>query len=334
MQGLRQPPGFCYGRGVHVGVLGGGVSGLTCAVALQLRGHAVTLWAERLPPHTTSDIAAAFWYPYKAEPRDRVLGWARSSHARFVALAADPAAGIRVREVIEVLRGPTAPPWWADAVPSLRPAAPGRLPPGITHGWSFEAPVIDTRMYLPFLRTWFERSGGVVQQRRLHSLAEVSAAALVNCTGLGARELCGDSTLFPIRGQLVHVANPGLDVVMLDEDDPAGIAYVVPRGDDCVLGGTAQPHAEQAPPDPDTAASILARCTSMVPALADAAPLGHVVGLRPGRPTVRLEADTLADGRVLVHNYGHGGAGVTLSWGCAQEVCGCLEAATGSTPPR
>jgi D-amino-acid oxidase len=47
--------------------------------------------------------------------------------------------------------------------------------------------------------------------------------------------------------------------------------------------------------------------------------LGHRVGLRPARPGDRLELDAIG-GTAVVHNYGHGGAGVTLSWGCAEAV--------------
>jgi D-amino-acid oxidase len=49
--------------------------------------------------------------------------------------------------------------------------------------------------------------------------------------------------------------------------------------------------------------------------------LAERVGLRPFRRSgVRLERDQLRDGRTVIHNYGHGGAGFTLSWGCAREV--------------
>ena len=311
---------------MHVRVLGGGVSGLTCAVALRSRGHDVTLVAERLPPHTTSSVAAAFWYPYKADPPDRVLGWAKTSHARFVALAADPATGIRVREVVEVVDD-AARPWWADAVPSLRAAAAERLPRGAAHGWCFEAPVIDTRMYLPHLRAWFEREGGVIDVRRCTDLRELAAPIVVNCTGLGARELCGDESLVPIRGQLVYIENPGIDTVLLDEADPGTITYVVPRGDDCVLGGTTLPGETSLEHDPDAAQSILDRTAVLEPRLRGARVIAHAVGLRPGRITVRLEAEALGDGRTIVHDYGHGGAGVTLSWGCADEVCTLVDAA-------
>jgi D-amino-acid oxidase len=86
-----------------------------------------------------------------------------------------------------------------------------------------------------------------------------------------------------------------------------------------VLGGTAEEGAEDRTPDAATTAAIRARCATLVPALRDAPVVGVAVGLRPARPTVRLEAE----GRV-VHCYGHGGAGVTLAWGCAGEVAALL----------
>jgi len=86
-----------------------------------------------------------------------------------------------------------------------------------------------------------------------------------------------------------------------------------------VLGGSAQEGREDLEPDPDESAAILARCRALEPALANAQLLSVGVGLRPWRPSVRVEREAL--GRAwLIHDYGHGGAGVTLSWGCAEEV--------------
>jgi D-amino-acid oxidase len=301
-------------------VVGGGVSGLSCAIELRTRGHEVELWAERLPPDVTSSIAAAFWYPYKADPRERVLGWATSGYRRFAALAGQPETGVVLRTAVEVLREPAPRPWWAAAVPSLRDAPPELLPPGFTRGWCFESPVVDTRRYLPFLCDELARLGVPIVQRRLEHLDDAPHGLVVNCTGLGARELCGDHELFAIRGQLVHVQDPGLDVVMLDETDPHGVSYVVPRGDDCVLGGTADDGDDDCEPRAQHSRDIVARCETLVPALRGAAQLGERVGLRPGRASVRLELERRG-GRTIVHDYGHGGAGVTLSWGCAEEVC-------------
>jgi D-amino-acid oxidase len=118
---------------------------------------------------------------------------------------------------------------------------------------------------------------------------------------------------------VVRVSNPGLDRWLIDDDHPDGLTYVVPRDTDVVLGGTADRGAEDPEPDPAVEAGILARARALVPALRDAEVVSRAVGLRPVRPSVRLErAD--AGGRTVVHCYGHGGAGVTLSWGCAAEV--------------
>ena len=86
-----------------------------------------------------------------------------------------------------------------------------------------------------------------------------------------------------------------------------------------MLGGTAEVGRDDLAVDPATADAIVARCTALVPALAGAAVLSHAVGLRPGRDAVRLDAADVGAGR-LVQCYGHGGAGVTLSWGCAADV--------------
>ncbi len=312
-------------------VVGGGVSGLTCALRLREHGLAVALWARELPPRTTSNVAAAFWYPYKAEPPSRVLGWAATSHRRFVALAGERGTGIRVRPAIEILRERRARPWWADALPALRDAAPHELPPGAAFGWAFEAPVIDTRVYLPWLVARLEHAGVGVEQRVLTRLDDAPAGIVVNCAGLGARELCGDTGLYPIRGQLVHVRDPGVDAIVIDEDDPRGMSYVVPRGDDCVLGGSADEGDEDLRARPELADAIIARCQALVPALAGATRLADVVGLRPGRASVRLEAER-REGRTIVHDYGHGGAGVTLSWGCAEEVAALVLQARAGSP--
>jgi D-amino-acid oxidase len=116
------------------------------------------------------------------------------------------------------------------------------------------------------------------------------------------------------------VRNPGLESFLLDEGNPEGVTYIVPRTEDCVLGGTAEEGEWDTEPDPEIAAGILRRCVALESRLAEAAVLEHRVGLRPGRPEVRLERDNLSNGVPCIHNYGHGGSGVTLSWGCAEEV--------------
>jgi D-amino-acid oxidase len=307
-------------------VVGSGVSGLTCAAALRETGHDVEIWARHRPPRTTSNVAAAFWFPYRAYPQAEVTRWARVSWQRFAALTGEPDAGITMRRAYDLVRdgdSAAAPkrPWWADAVPTLRQATRSELPAGFGFGWVFDAPVIDTRRYLPWLMHRVERSGVRIHTREVASLEEALARddLVVNCTGLGARRLCHDDEVVPIRGQIVHVANPGLEAVVLDEQGP-DIAYVVPRGDDCVLGGTADVGSEDLRVDPEASRAILDRSARLVPALRSATKLAEVVGVRPGRSSVRVAAESPTAGKQVIHDYGHGGAGVTLSWGCALDV--------------
>ena len=79
--------------------------------------------------------------------------------------------------------------------------------------------------------------------------------------------------------------------------------------------------------DQDLTQRILDWAGEMEPRLKGVEVLSVRVGLRPLRPTVRLEREVLADGSPVIHNYGHGGAGYTLSWGCAQDVLKLVESA-------
>jgi D-amino-acid oxidase len=206
-------------------------------------------------------------------------------------------------------------------VPGVRRCTKDELPPGYRDGHTFVAPVVEMPIYLRYLLDRFAGSGGHVERRAVSSLEEAGEErVVVNCAGLGARELVGDSSMEPIRGQIVRVRNPGLERFVLDEGNPEGITYVVPRSEDCILGGTAEVGEWDTEPDPEIAADILRRCTALEPRLAGAEVLEHKAGLRPGRPEIRLELEDVAHGPPRIHNYGHGGSGVTLSWGCAEET--------------
>ena len=176
-------------------------------------------------------------------------------------------------------------------------------------------PVADMPTYLRWLTARVEALGGTLTRLNLSALP-THADVVVNCTGLGARHLAGDPSVTPVAGQVVVVEQFGLERWWID---PAGPTYVIPREHEVVVGGTEQHGEWSRTPSPDTAAAILDRASALVPAVGQARVLRHKVGLRPARPTVRLE-------RVghVVHCYGHGGSGVTLSWGCADDVVGLV----------
>lgn len=309
-------------------VVGAGMVGLAAASRLLDRGWQVAVVADRPAVESTSHLAAAVWFPTRADPRDRVLAWGSATFAELADQARRGVPGVVMRESLTLHREDPGRPWWTAAVGDLRPARPGELPPGYTHGLRFAVPLVEMPVHLPWLAADVADRGARFVTRRLDRLDQAAHAAdpahpadlVVAAPGLAARTLVPDDTVVPVRGQIVRVANPGLTLSVRDEDHPGGRAYVHPRADDVILGGTLEEGVWDTTPDPATAAAILARCTDLVPALAHATVLGTVAGLRPARPTVRLERGVLADGTPVIHDYGHGGSGITLAWGCADEV--------------
>jgi D-amino-acid oxidase len=307
---------------MRVAVVGAGISGLTCALRLREAGHEVEVVTAAPAAHTTSAVAAALWYPYRALPREAVTRWSAVTYEVLVALSAVPDAGVRLRTGRELLRDRQPDPWWRDAVPALERVPVAELPPGYRDGYLLRVPVVDMSVHLPWLVRRLAAVGVQLRTQHLTDLAGASATAdvVVDCAGLGARALAHDHALVPVRGQVVVVEQVGIEQWLLAQEDDEALTYVVPRERTVVLGGTAQAGVTSLEPDPPTAAAVLDRCTTLVPALRGARVLEHKVGLRPVRPAVRLEAGLLDDGRPVVHDYGHGGAGVTLSYGCASDV--------------
>jgi len=306
---------------MRVLVVGAGVIGLTCAVRLAEQGHDVHVLARDLPHETTSAVAAAWWYPYRALPQDRVMAWSARTYAVLASMDGDASTGVVMRESVEVHRAPAGEPWWRSAVPEL---THGRdLPAGYVDSWCFRAPVVEMPLYLDHLGARLAAAGGGLTRMALSSLP-LHGDVVVNCTGLGSRLLADDLGVHPVRGQVLRVEQVGLERVWLAE----GPVYVVPRSRDVILGGTADVGAWDRRPDPDVARLILQRAATLVPQVAGARVLGHRAALRPARERVRLELERRPGGSPVVHCYGHGGAGVTVSWGCADEVASLVTQAS------
>ena len=263
-----------YPLRMRIAVVGAGVSGLTCGVVLGEGGHEVTIVARELDA-TTSHAAAAIWYPYHVAGAE-LEAWARETREVLERLCSEPAAGVSLID--------------------FHVKGEGVL----------RVPLMDVTRYLPYLRARFR---GEVVRREVGALDELGGFdRIVNCAGFGARALCGDEALVPGYGVSVIVDRPELDYALVHPDDP--LMYVIPRTDDCLLGGYDAP----VPPDEGEIGRIVERCRAVVPQVSTTV-RGVRHGIRPLRPSVRLERE----GNV-VHNYGHGGAGFTLSWGCARAV--------------
>jgi D-amino-acid oxidase len=329
-------------------VVGAGVSGLTTGICLAEAGVRAVIQAAALPARTTSSVAGAIWGPHLVEDSPRATQWRRDTLAVLRDLAGEPGTGVRIVTGVEAARGepppPGPPPDWLGDLGGATPSPAGSLPPGFTSGWRFTAPLAHMPTYLGYLQARFERAGGRVETATVRSLAgaarERGARIVVNCTGAGAHGLVPDPALTAFRGQVVVTANPGITEFFIGPADAeTDLVYLFPHGDTVVLGGTEVAGDWNTDPVPALAERILRDCAVVEPRLRGAPVLDHRVGLRPFRPQIRLEAEAPLPGAghpgprqpLVVHNYGHGGAGITMSWGCARAAAEMVNEALSAT---
>jgi D-amino-acid oxidase len=255
------------GTGVAHAVVGCGVIGLATARLLQRRGAQVTVYAAELPPLTTSNIAGGHWWPYSAFDASVADEAFKSRFHRAVRLAyrelqtmVGPRYGVHWRRnyalrdeqfsigpFTESLR---------DVAPELALLPPGEHPFGPRWVQQFSAMMIEPAVHLRALLDDFLLAGGRLVVRRFDAPQQVAAlpeSVVFNCTGLGARALFGDEQLEPARGQLV-VLLPQADV---DYNLFYRGAYVFPRSDGVLLGGTFQRGDWRLQPDEADTAEIL-----------------------------------------------------------------------------
>jgi D-amino-acid oxidase len=313
-----------------IAIIGAGVSGLTCGVLFAERGYRTAIFADQIGQATTSGAAAALWFPYDCEPRDKVIAWALATYNALIDLCDDPRSGVSMIELRQFSRtGELDIPDWAIPLGAhLLSVIPSEVEGFLTvnscafkSGFVMNVPLMDTTIYLPYLATRFIAAGGVSTSGvHFKDLADVERDfdLIINCAGIGARELARDADVVPHRGQVAVVPKiDNLACAIVCDDAP--LMYAIPRTNDCVFGGTNE-LSDNLAVDPKSTARIIAEC-SRVLNIDNLPVIAERVGLRPYRKSgVRLERETLRDGRTVIHNYGHGGSGFTLSWGCAEEV--------------
>jgi D-amino-acid oxidase len=302
-------------------VVGCGVIGLTTALALAEAGARVRIVAHSLPPETTSAIAGALWGPYVVQD-PRVLNWSLETLEAFQEASRVDGSGVRLVRGSEASRVMMTPPAWLHRFDDYRIVPASEVAPGYVMGWAYSAPIIEMPIYLNHLSLRLHEQGVSIDVvSPLRSLREVvgAAGAIVNCTGLGAKALVPDDDVVPSWGTLVVVDNPGITGFFSDYPEVDEPTYFIAHDDHVVLGGTIFGEVVDEGTAQAAVQGIRSRCSVVQPLLASAKIRSVRTGYRPVRPHVRLER-TVIDGTAVVHNYGHGGAGVTLSWGCAHQV--------------
>jgi D-amino-acid oxidase len=322
----------------RVAIVGAGVSGLTCGVVFAERGHRTTIFAKEIGQQTTSAVAGALWFPYDVEPADKAIPWALETYQTLIDLARNTESGVSMIELRQLSRiGEIQIPDWAvplgarvipsevengsAAEPATWTGSEGIKSREFTSGFAITVPLVDTTIYLDHLANRFLKADGQITENvRLENLEDVDPKfdLVINCAGIGARELVHDADVQPHRGQVAIVPRiKDLPYAVVCDDAP--LMYAIPRLNDCVFGGTNELSDDLAA-DSATTARIVAECTRVLN-IEKPNILAERVGLRPFRKSgVRVARNHLRDGRTVVHNYGHGGSGFTLSWGCAEKV--------------
>ncbi|XP_028981574.1 D-aspartate oxidase isoform X1 [Esox lucius] len=332
---------------VKVVVVGAGVVGSSTAVCIAetLTNCSVTLMGDRFTPDTTSDIAAGILIcaPFPDIPLERQQKWFKDTIDHLLTIAQSEEAsdagvllssGWQLHKSVPVDKKP----FWSEFVLGFRTMTDQELKrfPNHKFGQAFTTVKCECSNYLPWLEKRFRKAGGQVVKQKVNNLQELSTQGydvIVNCSGLGAKTLVEDSQVYPVRGQVLKVHAPWLQHFIRDGE---GQSYIYPGMHSVTIGGTRQADDWRLEPDPGDSQNILERCSRLEPSLRRARVLGVSVGLRPSRKNVRLERELLLlGGRQVdvVHNYGHGGWGVTLSWGTALEALSLVRQCLYQRPP-
>lgn len=325
-------------------ILGAGINGLSCAYRIRQTypDADLEIWSDRFSPDTTSDVAAGLWEPFLLgdTPTELVGKWSRESYHYFHDLwragLADK-CGISLIPYVAVTAKVDGleDPIWKDFAFGYGELSAQRLEElGREHsvkyvsGNEFVTFTCEPSRLLQFYTLALKSSPGVTfRQRKITNLREVLAldqptsTVVINCLGLGSREVLGDDegTLVATRGQIRRVDAPWMYQVLISDS-----GYVIPNTGSVTLGGTKQKGDVDLLVRKEDRDGINRGCCGMVPGLGKAPVLGDFVGLRPTRSSVRLEIEWI-DGVAVVHNYGHGGGGITLAWGCAGHVLSLVQ---------
>ena len=381
----------------HILVIGAGITACASSWILLDKGYKVTMVAKEFATFTksqrlTSQIGAALWEfpcapcgPLAApENLDKVRRWAMDSYDIYSAIAADPIVGsqfgVRLRNAVSFFPVPI------DEHESERERLAqikkyrlkgfrhdarllqqyDKSGDDVADAFEHLAPVIDTDQAMKFLLDLLQSKGAVFLSQTVcgdlwenedRLLQLYQADAIVNASGLGARELASDNAVLPARGGLLRLVNDGQDFERITHamvvnkaeksccnkplnkkkkkkegkaDKDCDIVFIVPRNDEILVLGTFL-ELDEWTTDLTVSSPVVQimreKCEKFMPGLKNARldpdyPIAQ--GLRPLREgDARVEREHRMKNCVqsrIVHSYGHGVGGWTLAFGSALEV--------------
>lgn len=303
-----------------VTVVGCGIVGLTTAIALQEKGWKVKLIAKEKFEETLSHKVGAIWFPFEVHPIEKANHWGALAYERYKKEVL-PNNGVSFIPFI-VAYNEQSDTSWTKKLPkeAVRKALKEELPSGIEMAYIAQVPLAEPPIYLPTLFQRFLDSGGEYETREIKSLQELSGLneLVINSTGLGAKTLCSDSDLNAMRGQILRCEKMDNVPSCVNSTQKGQLSYVINRSADCIVGGTDYENDWNLNVEPTDTDLIKAKLAASGFDANKVKVIESLVGLRPWRKEVRFEFDENHPN--VFHNYGHGGAGFTVAWGCALDL--------------
>ena len=327
-------------------VVGAGVIGLSCALCTleKYPDQDVVIIADKFPPNTTSDKSGAIIIPeISGKDVERSKEWFIGTYRRFKEISSSVEvkdAGITLSFGYWSVEGVSNATWLKDTVFGLRkvPEWERKLQRLSEDGdwWSLGTFIVDSTIYLHFLLDKFRSKGGRTLHRSLSNLDELleDYDIVIHCSGLGAKELASDRTIYPVWGQGKLVEAPWIKHFVLESKPnlyrPSTV-HIFPRLNALFIGGISVSGVDDKPYDSVIRDEMAYQAEQVMPSLKHAPVLNEWTCVRPMRDTVRLELEETKSNiplcagdkqqkKYIIHNYGHGSLGVSLSWGCALEV--------------
>ena len=312
----------------NIAIIGAGIIGLTCAEELLRHGHDLTIFYDTPLNATTSSKAGAIWYPYKVEADEKALGWAMDTLDVLNKKLSHKEAGCFQTTLHQYFDDEPVVEKWMDGfdgfqLHGLNDDKAEFDKKDFPYATQMKVPLVDSPLVMKNMVNHLSANDVKFHYARLSDI-ETDARLepfdlIINCSGMGAKELAHDDTLQSGRGQVLLMTNPNLNHSSVYAKSDDELTYILPRGDRCVVGGCYQIENDNINEDKNLTQLILERAYRFAPALKTQAILDIKVGFRPVRPTIRLEKQIMSN-RTVIHNYGHGGAGWSFAWGCALEV--------------
>lgn len=298
-----------------IAVIGAGVIGLACIVKFINSGYrSITLIAEKFSPDTTSNLAAAVSFPNKSYSKPEI-NWYQQNLVELNKFLAHNGMGVSRLPYIELCKAE------ADTITSKYISEYDyQIPEGYDFKYAENIFLINSVIHMNYLMNFMKEQKIPIEIKKIKDIKELTKdfEIIINCTGLGARDLVKDEKVFPLRGQIIILSKPKSLNFCIGEL-AENITYIIPRSEDCIIGGTAEENNWDLKPDSNTTHLILDRAMQLYPPFKNEKLIDVKVGLRPMREKIRLNAEKLR-GSLIIHNYGHGGEGYSFAWGCAQAV--------------